>query len=153
LFAAAPYGGPVLGPIVGGFVGENIGWRWIFWVQLIFAGVMAVLKCTIPETYAPVILKRRAQKLRREIEDENIMTEQELFKVPLSQMLLDTLIRPFGMLATEPILLLLSLYIALIYGLLVSQLFFCYYNHVLTRPTVRLLLQLSCSLRRGLRLG
>lgn len=33
LFAAAPYGGPVLGPIVGGFVGETIGWRWILWVN------------------------------------------------------------------------------------------------------------------------
>ena len=120
LFAAAPYGGPVLGPIVGGFVGETVGWRWIFWVSMIFAGVMALLKCTVPETYAPVILKRRARKLRKETGDPNIVTEQELFKVPLSQMLVDTLIRPFGMLATEPILLLLSLYIALIYGLLVS---------------------------------
>lgn len=42
LFAAAPYGGPVLGPIVGGFVGETIGWRWILWVNMIFAGVMYV---------------------------------------------------------------------------------------------------------------
>lgn len=121
LFAAAPYGGPVLGPIVGGFVGENIGWRWIFWVQMIFAGAMALLKCTIPETYAPVILKRRAQKLRRETGDENMVTEQELFKVPFSELLIDTLVRPFVMIVTEPILLLLSLYIALIYGLLVSH--------------------------------
>lgn len=120
LFAAAPYGGPVLGPIIGGFVGENKGWRWIFWIQMIFAGFMAILKCTIPETYAPSILKARAKRLRRETGDENICTEQELFKVPLAEMLVDTLIRPFGMLATEPILLLLSLYIALIYGLLVS---------------------------------
>ena len=121
LFAAAPYGGPVLGPIVGGFVGENIGWRWIFWVQLIFAGAMFAFKCTLPETYAPVILKARAKRLRKETGDENILTEQELFKVPLSELLVDTLVRPFGMLATEPILLLLSLYIALIYGLLVSS--------------------------------
>ena len=35
LFAAAPYGGPVLGPIVGGFVGETVGWRWMFWVSVI----------------------------------------------------------------------------------------------------------------------
>lgn len=97
LFAAAPYGGPVLGPIVGGFVGENIGWRWIFWVQLIFAGVMAIFKCTLPETFAPVILKRRAQRLRRETGDQNIATEQELFKLSLSAMLIDTLVRPFGM--------------------------------------------------------
>lgn len=33
LFAAAPYGGPILGPIIGGFIGENIGWRWILWVR------------------------------------------------------------------------------------------------------------------------
>ncbi len=32
LFAAAPYGGPVLGPLIGGFVGETVGWRWMFWV-------------------------------------------------------------------------------------------------------------------------
>lgn len=33
LFAAAPYGGPVLGPIIGGFIGETIGWHWLFWVS------------------------------------------------------------------------------------------------------------------------
>ena len=121
LFAAAPYGGPVLGPIVGGFVGETVGWRWIYWVQMIFAGVMALFKCTIPETFSPVILKRRARKLRKETGDPNIATEQELFKVPFSQLIIETLVRPFEMLVTEPILLLLSLYIALIYGLLVSD--------------------------------
>ena len=42
LFAAAPYGGPVLGPLAGGFIGETIGWRWLLWVNMIFAGVMYV---------------------------------------------------------------------------------------------------------------
>ena len=96
LFAAAPYGGPVLGPIVGGFIGETVGWRWIFWVSMIFAGVMFFFMASIPETYAPVILKARAQKLRQQTGDKNICTEQELFKVPFSQMMLDTLVRPFG---------------------------------------------------------
>ncbi|GJE87102.1 MFS general substrate transporter [Phanerochaete sordida] len=123
LFAAAPYGGPVLGPIVGGFTGEGAGWRWIFWVNMIFAGVMMLFKATVPETFAPVILKRRAKKLRKETGDPNIMTEQEMFKVPFSEMMKDTLIRPFEMLATEPILLLLSMYIALIYGLLYAFFF------------------------------
>ncbi|KAI0682794.1 MFS general substrate transporter [Cytidiella melzeri] len=123
LFAAAPYGGPVLGPIVGGFVGETVGWRWMFWVNLIFAGAMFILKASLPETYPPVILKRRAVRLRKETGDENIRTEQELFKVPFAQMMQDTLIRPFQMLLTEPILLLLSLYIALIYGLLYAFFF------------------------------
>ncbi|KAI0042780.1 MFS general substrate transporter, partial [Auriscalpium vulgare] len=66
LFAAAPYGGPVLAPIVGGFVGETVGWRWMIWVNMIFAGVIATLLTLIPETYAPVILRRRAEKMREE---------------------------------------------------------------------------------------
>ncbi|KAH9832884.1 MFS general substrate transporter [Rhodofomes roseus] len=123
LFAAAPYGGPVLGPIVGGFVGENIGWRWIIWVNMIFAGVIAIFCCTIPETFAPVLLKRRAARLRKETGNPNITTEQELFKRPLSDIVIETLIRPFQMLVTEPILLLMSMYIALIYGLLYAFFF------------------------------
>lgn len=87
---------------------------------MIYAGVMLFFKASIPETFAPTILKRRAARLRKETGDETICTEQEVYKVAFSDMLMDTLIRPFAMLVTEPILLLLSLYIALIYGLLVS---------------------------------
>lgn len=96
LFAAAPYGGPVLGPIVGGFVGETVGWRWMFWVNMIFAGVMFFFMASLPETYAPILLKRRAKKLREQTGDKNICTEQELFKVPFSEMMKDSFVRPFG---------------------------------------------------------
>ncbi|PCH37676.1 MFS general substrate transporter [Wolfiporia cocos MD-104 SS10] len=123
LFAAAPYGGPVIGPIIGGFVGENLGWRWMLWINMIFAAVVFVLCCTIPETFAPVLLKRRAARLRKETGDPNITTEQDLFKASLSEIVIETLIRPFQMLATEPILLLMSMYIALIYGLLYAFFF------------------------------
>ncbi|CCM05122.1 uncharacterized protein FIBRA_07330 [Fibroporia radiculosa] len=123
LFAAAPYGGPVLGPIVGGFVGETIGWRWMIWVNMIFAGVVWLFCCTIPETFAPTILKKRAARMRKETGNVNITTEQELFKASMSQILIETLVRPFQMLVTEPILLLMSSYIALIYGLLYAFFF------------------------------
>ncbi|GBE81643.1 MFS general substrate transporter [Sparassis latifolia] len=123
LFAAAPYGGPVLGPVVGGFVGETIGWRWLFWVNMIFCGVTAIFIATIPETFAPAILHKRAIRLREETGDPNITTEQELFRASFSEMLTETLLRPFQMLVTEPILLLMSLYIALIYGLLYAFFF------------------------------
>ena len=118
---------------------------------MIFAGVMALFKASLPETFAPVILKRRATKLRKETGDPNICTEQEMFKVPFTEMMKDTLIRPFEMLFTEPILLLLSMYIALIYGLLVS-LFDFHSTHALTVGVVRLLLQLPRCLRWQLRL-
>lgn len=117
LFAAAPYGGPVLGPIVGGFIGQTIGWRWILWVNMIFAGVVTLSLLTIPETFAPVILKKRAKRIRQETGDMTYVTEQEAFRRDLSGIIVETLIRPFQMLVEEPILLLMSLYIALIYGL------------------------------------
>ena len=95
LFAAAPYGGPVLGPIVGGFVGETIGWRWILWVNMIFAGVVTIFCMTIPETFAPVLLRKRAEKLRAKTGNPNITTEQEMFSASFSKVLTETLIRPF----------------------------------------------------------
>ena len=90
---------------------------------MIFAGVMAIFKATIPETVAPVILKRRAASLRKETGDPNICTEQEMFKIPFAEMMKDTLIRPFQMLATEPILLLLSISLSLFGTILHCHLF------------------------------
>jgi hypothetical protein len=96
---------------------------------------------TIPETFAPVLLRKRAAKLRSETGNPNITTEQELFNASLGQILTEALIRPCRefdsflkrkrnnadyvsitseMIATEPILLLTSLFVALIYGLLVG---------------------------------
>ncbi|KDQ62917.1 hypothetical protein JAAARDRAFT_44005 [Jaapia argillacea MUCL 33604] len=123
LFAAAPYGGPVLAPLVGGFIGSSIGWRWMIWVNMILAAVAAIFVTILPETYAPVLLRKRAAKLRVELDRDNIVTEQELFPKPFGEMLVETLIRPFQMLLTEPILLLMSLYISMIYGLLYAFFF------------------------------
>ncbi|KAL8290079.1 hypothetical protein RQP46_003018 [Phenoliferia psychrophenolica] len=65
-FALAPFAGPVLGPIIGGFVGENTTWRWLFWIEAIFSGVMYVLYALVPESYAPVLLRWRAEKLSKD---------------------------------------------------------------------------------------
>ncbi|OBZ65999.1 hypothetical protein A0H81_14041 [Grifola frondosa] len=123
LFAAAPYGGPVLGPIVGGFIGETVGWRWIFWVNMMFAGIVTLLCATLPETYAPALLSKRAARLRAETGDQNITTEQELFRKSFKEIIIETLIRPFQMIMTEPILTLMSTYASLIYGLLYAFFF------------------------------
>lgn len=50
----------------------------------------------IPETFAPTILRKRAQKLREETGLSEYTTEQELFQKPFSELLVETLIRPFG---------------------------------------------------------
>lgn len=120
LFAAAPFLGPVLGPIIGGFLGMNEGWKWVMGFLGIFSGaVWIVTSLIVPETYAPVLLRRRAEKLskltgkvyRSKIDiDQGRITLKESFKIALS--------RPWILLFREPIVFLLSLYMAIIYGTL-----------------------------------
>ncbi|KAJ9154866.1 Fluconazole resistance protein 1 [Pleurostoma richardsiae] len=120
VFATAPFLGPSIGPIVGGFLGETEGWRWIEGVMAIFTGVLwIVCSMLVPETYAPVILRRRAAKLTKltgkvhisklELQHQK-KTMAHQFKVALS--------RPWVLLFKEPIVFLTSLYMAIIYGTL-----------------------------------
>ncbi|KAK9311642.1 major facilitator superfamily domain-containing protein [Lipomyces starkeyi] len=125
-FSAAPFLGPCIGPIVGGYIGQNTSWRWIYWVMLIFIGVIyVVVAFTIPETYAPEILKRRARKLRKETGDNSFVTDMDLSRRPLGEMVKVSLYRPIVLLTQELIVFLLTIYMALIYGLL-YMFFFAY---------------------------
>ncbi|KAK9480036.1 major facilitator superfamily domain-containing protein [Lipomyces japonicus] len=125
-FAAAPYCGPVIGPLVCGFITVSTHrLDLILWVNMAFAGVMTIIICLIPETYAPSILKSRARKLRRQTGNQNIMTEQERLKAPLSEIIRTVLIRPMYLIVTEPVLDLMNIYIVLIYSLLYAF-FFAY---------------------------
>lgn len=118
-FSAAPFIGPAIGPLVGGFLSDAAGWRWLYWIQLILSGVVWILiTFTVPETYAPTILARRAKKLRKETGDDSHVTEQDLDLRPMTERLGIFLLRPFQLLFTEAIVLLISLYMSVLYGLL-----------------------------------
>lgn len=114
-FAAAPFLGPTLGPIVGGFVGEAEGWRWIMGLMAIFTGALWIL-CTlmVPETYPPVLLSMRAKKLSKitgRIYKSRL--EFDMKKRTTSQVFQTSLARPWALLLREPIVLLLSTYMAI----------------------------------------
>lgn len=118
-FSAAPFIGPAIGPLIGGYLSDSAGWRWLYWIQLIFAFVVWVLiTFTVPETYAPTILARRAKKLRKETGSDLHVTEQDLDTRPFSQRMTIFLIRPLQLLFTELIVFLISLYMSVLYGLL-----------------------------------
>ncbi|CCE62967.1 hypothetical protein TPHA_0D03310 [Tetrapisispora phaffii CBS 4417] len=118
-FAYAPYCGPVFGPLVNGFISVSTGrMDLIFWVNMAFAGVMWIIVALIPETYAPVILKRKAAKLRKETGNPKIMTEQEAQGLSLNEMLKACCVRPLYFAVTEPVLDLTCFYVMLIYSLL-----------------------------------
>ncbi|KAF2719792.1 MFS general substrate transporter [Polychaeton citri CBS 116435] len=108
LFTVASFCGPVLGPIIGGFLTEYAGWRWNFWLVFIVMAVnYAIMLFTLPETYAPILIERKNDKF-------GVKTHHE----PRSTRFAQTLLRPWIMLFTEPILFSFSLYMAFIYGVL-----------------------------------
>ncbi|KAJ4392118.1 MFS siderochrome iron transporter 1 [Gnomoniopsis smithogilvyi] len=121
LFAAMPFLGPVLDRwVLGGFVGETVGWRWIEGVMAIFTGTLWIL-CTflVPETYSPVLLRKRAAKLSK-LTGKVYVSKQDAQqgRVSLGQAFKTALSRPWILLFKEPIVFLLSLYMAIIYGTL-----------------------------------
>ncbi|OWB54484.1 hypothetical protein B5S28_g331 [[Candida] boidinii] len=125
-FAAAPYGGPVLGPLVGGFIGvATHRIEIIFWVNFGFAGLMWIVVCLIPETYAPTILKKKAKKLRKQTGNPKIMTEQEAQGTSIKELVVACVYRPIMFALTEPVLDLMCFYVCLIYSLLYAF-FFAY---------------------------
>ncbi|KAK2752859.1 hypothetical protein FQN54_008012 [Arachnomyces sp. PD_36] len=119
-FASAPFLGPTLGPIVGGFAGESIGWRWVQGIITIFSGVLWIAGTLfVPETYAPVLLKKRAQKLSEMTGQVYVSkVEHDRGKQTLGQVYRIALSRPWVLLIREPIVLLLSIYTAIVYGTL-----------------------------------
>ncbi|KAG0657635.1 hypothetical protein C6P46_006289 [Rhodotorula mucilaginosa] len=120
LYAAAPFAGPVIGPIVGGFVIMNTSWHWIFWILTIFSFVMLFSGALNPETYAPVLLRRRAAALQAETGKvyRSMYDLHPMFAAPFAVKMKAALLRPFLLLIKEPICSLFALYTAVVYGML-----------------------------------
>ncbi|KAI6084022.1 caffeine resistance protein [Hypoxylon rubiginosum] len=67
-----------VGPVIGGFMAARTTWRWMFWATSIFQGVMIfVAFFSFDETYGPLILRRRADRIRKETRNSNYYTQAE----------------------------------------------------------------------------
>jgi MFS family permease len=109
--------GPLLAPIISGYTSPTIGWRWAFWIGLIYAGATLIPLVFLPETYGPVLLKRRAQAIRRRDPRVRAVAPHELDKKSLSELATVVLTRPLRMLACEPIVNTSCAYLALCYAI------------------------------------
>ena len=86
----------------------------------IFTGVLLVFGAlTLPETYPPVLLGRRAKALSKRTGKKYIsVVERRQGKTTPKAAFSKALSRPWVLLILEPIVLLLSIYMAIIYGTL-----------------------------------
>jgi DHA1 family multidrug resistance protein-like MFS transporter len=72
----------------------------------------------LEETYPPVILITKAAELRRRTKNWGIHAKQEEIEIDFRELITKNFSRPMRLLFTEPIVLLISIYMAFIYGLL-----------------------------------
>lgn len=121
-YALVPLTGSAIGPIAGGFITQYSTWRWVFWATTILQVVLEL--CSVPlvrdETYAPLILRRKAETLRKETNDSRYHAEIEILESGQSATykLQRSLSRPLRLLAFHPIIQIQALLSGINYGLL-----------------------------------
>ncbi|KAJ5737141.1 uncharacterized protein N7483_002266 [Penicillium malachiteum] len=122
-YYAMPWLGSAIGPLVGGFAVERKGWRWTSWVVLMIAAVFHPLVLFLRESYKPKILQRKAPKGGYVDQLGGVQTKSVLQTLQI--FITSTIIRPFHMLITEPLVGFICLYtgfqFALLYTFIVAS--------------------------------
>lgn len=123
-YALTVFGGPFIAPIVGEYIASSyLGWRWKLYLPAIlgFANLGFML-LFLRETFAPLALVKKAQQLRHQTGNWAIHAQHEKVELELNAVMQKYLMRPLRMLVTEPIVLLVSMYMSFIYGLVYALL-------------------------------
>ncbi|KAG2137983.1 major facilitator superfamily domain-containing protein [Suillus clintonianus] len=123
IVALAPLLGPVVGPITGAWIAQFSTWRWVFWsTSIVDVAILIIGMFVLQETYEPVLLERKAERIRKSMDAEK--GPHRPICTPFSQdrswrtIMTKSLSRPFALFAHEPIVQLLGIYMAYLYGLL-----------------------------------
>ncbi|KAJ5267081.1 MFS general substrate transporter [Penicillium angulare] len=144
--ALGPIMGPIVSPLAGSFVCANLGWRWVFWILAIAvcysspsaqidahnlgialqAGVVLVTTMICyRETYAPVLLERKALTLRKEAGNEQYRSKFDR-NLHRKQVFYMACVRPLKLLFLSPIVLCMTVFGGISYGYLLPHVH--YYN-------------------------
>ncbi|TFK47476.1 MFS general substrate transporter [Heliocybe sulcata] len=122
LYSLAPLLGPVIGPVAGAWIAQKSTWRWVFWSTTIVDAIIQVLGLFyLQETYAPILLERKASRMRKDADPEKGQRVRTAFDTEdrhWKKIFAKSLTRPFVLFYYEPIIQLLGIYMAFIYGLM-----------------------------------
>ncbi|EHL02914.1 putative Uncharacterized transporter [Glarea lozoyensis 74030] len=119
-FSGLVFIGPFISPIVAAFITDSyLGWRWTEYIT----GIMGALACILDlffleETYLKTILRKRAGHIRTETQNFAIHHVSEEEAIDFKDLLHRHLLVPLKLLFREPIIFLITIYTAFIYGIL-----------------------------------
>lgn len=110
--------GPVIGPVAGGFLAKAKGWRWIFWLLTMLAGCSIIGSYLfLRETHAPTLLAKKVKKMQKETGNKDLRSKLDSGLTP-KDLFLRSIVRPTKMLCCSPIVAAMSIYMAVVYGML-----------------------------------
>jgi multidrug resistance protein len=109
-FIAAASMGPAFGPLISGFASHR-SWNFCFWIGFILAGAPLPIILLLPETCRSVLQGKNKAECETGYQGEPGSAAAKMNFASF-------LARPFIMMAQEPVVLLTSLYLALVYSIL-----------------------------------
>lgn len=123
-YALTVFGGPFIAPIVGDYIASSyLGWRWTLYLPAILGLTdVSFMLLLLHETFAPLVLVKKARQLRQQTGNWAIHADHEKMELDLEAVIRNYFTRPLRMLVTEPIVLLVSMYMSFIYGLVYALL-------------------------------
>ncbi|KAI9804423.1 MAG: hypothetical protein M1825_001322 [Sarcosagium campestre] len=119
-FTAASFVGVLIGPVTGSFITQSdLGWRWTCWMTgLLGLFFWATGLFLVSESHHPLLLRRKAEELRLATKNWALHARIDESRTNYRILFQTHFLTPFQMLFLEPILLLITLYMSLTYGIL-----------------------------------
>lgn len=119
-FVLSVFTGQAIAPVISAAFALG-QWRWMFWWQMIAAGVCTTLMVLfVDETRGPVVLMRRAARMTKRAEEEgsNVVyrARGQDNRPGMLALMWESSTRPFLFLTTEPVCLSFSMYVGLMWG-------------------------------------
>ncbi|THY38859.1 MFS general substrate transporter [Aureobasidium pullulans] len=111
--------GSTFAPIIGAYATNHLNWRWTAWLTLIFVGLVGFFGLLIiRETFEPVLLKRKAKRLRRQTGNSDLHAKFEETPIDIKILVQKYATKPVRMFVQEPILIFCTIYLTIVYGTL-----------------------------------
>ncbi|KAJ3874792.1 MFS general substrate transporter [Lentinula edodes] len=118
-YTCSPFIGPIFGPLVSGFINQNLNWRWTYYILTIWIFVQTILLyICVPETYAPILRKWKAARIRKSTGEEAYWAPLDKQDKDVMKAMLVSFYKPFELIFYERMALLLNLWTSLVLGIL-----------------------------------